>query len=170
MIYNRRIMRGDFQKIWSVIIFLCASHWTFTQEVEVRVSYDTLYVGNVLAVQFHMEDWQGEIENPDFGDFPFVGGPQISSSTRISQGMRSSEKSILYYVKSPESPGTYVLPSQRLIGEGEEIYSKEVVIEVLSNPENIQQNPVISREDPRSRRSLFPERDRPPVRGERKRF
>lgn len=170
MIQQVHMTRKNFHVIWFVIIFLCFAGWGHAQEVQVRVSYDTLYIGNVLAVQFQMENWQGDLENPDFGDFSLAGGPSISSSTRITQGQRSSEKSISFYVKSPESPGTYTLPSQKFTGEGEEVFSDEVVIEVVPNPENIRQNPVISQGTGRNGGAFSPGGKRPPVRGERKKF
>lgn len=170
MIQQVNMTMKNFHGIWFVIILLWVGEWGHAQEVQVRISYDTLYLGNVLAVQFKMENWQGDLENPDFGEFSLAGGPSISSSTRITQGQRSSEKSILFYVKSPESPGTYTLPSQKFTGEGVEVYSDEVFIVVVPNPENIRQNPVISQDSGRSRGAFSPGGKRPPVRGERKKF
>jgi|GEM_PF-6910477 len=147
---------------------MCTSISTTAQEVQVQISYDTLYIGNLLAVQFQMNDWEGEIKHPDFGDFALTGGPQISSSVRVVQGERSSEKTLLYYLKSPEAPGTYTIPSQRLEGGKEEVYSDEITIVVVENPENVQQNPVIKRSDIQNRKNFG--RRLPPTRGERKRF
>lgn len=161
-------MKVEFRRMWIIFLFLSTSVWTFAQEVQVQVSYDTLYIGNLLAIQFHMKDWEGEIKYADFGDFALAGGPQISSSVRVVQGERTSEKSLMYYLKSPDTPGTYTIPSQRLEGKEEEVYSDEITIVVVENPENIQQNPVIKKNDNQNRSNYG--RRLPPTRGERKRF
>src|SRR5690625_7644523 len=101
-----------------------------------------------------MNDWEGEIKHPDFGDFALTGGPQISSSVRVVQGERSSEKTLLYYLKSLEAPGTYTIPSQRLVGGKEEVYSDEITIVLVKNPDNVMNKPVNIRSNIHNRTNL----------------
>lgn len=141
------------------------------QEISVTTSYDTVYAGNVLAVQYGMENWEGNLEDPDFGEWIIAGGPQISSSVAISQGERSSKKTILIYLKPPENPGTYEIPAQKFTDKESEIRSKPLHIKVLDNPDGIKQNPVIKNGNNRSaNRNFFPSHKQPPPRGEKRKF
>src|SRR5680860_430113 len=79
-----------------ILIFITAFQIVNAQQVNVAISYDTVYAGNDIAVQYSMENWQGELKNPDFGEFKVVGGPQMTSSRSYSGGQRHSSKSITF--------------------------------------------------------------------------
>ncbi len=158
------------RSITTFVLFILISsfQWVNAQEVDVSVSYDTVYIGNVLGVQYSMEDWQGEVAQPDFGEFKIVGGPQISSSMSYSGGKRSSSTTILFYLKPPDQKGTYQLPSQIFRGGNEEASTEEKDITVLENPDHIEQNPAIEKKPPRAFNRQH-QRESPP-RGQRQRF
>ncbi len=138
------------------------------QEVQIILSYDTVYMGNVLGVQFTMKNWQGDLSNPDFGEFAVVGGPQISSSMSYSGGQRTSTKSILFYLKPPDRAGIYQLPEQSFQADGEEVITETQAITVLENPDQLEQNPAIKKQPSRSFNKEY--KRSPPPRGQRQRF
>jgi len=111
------------------------------QEVNVEVSYDTVYAGNIVGVRFSMENWQGDLIDPDYGDFLLAGGPQISSSMSISGNQRTSSKTITLFLRPPEQPGVYIIPSMKFKGENKEAVSSEKKIFVIENPDGIRQEP-----------------------------
>ena len=151
-----------------ILLYVCACHIAEAQEVSVAVSYDTVYMGNVLAVQYSMENWQGDLKQPDFGDFEVVGGPQLSSSMSYSGGQRYSSTSITFYLKPPDTQGDYILPAQKFQGEGKEVMTVEKRIVVKDNPGRIQQNPVIK--DTGSAKFDREYQRKVPERGQRQRF
>lgn len=152
------------------LVFFC-NFFIEAQEVSVTASYDTVYAGNVLAVQYGMENWEGDLEDPDFGEWIIAGGPQISSSVAISQGQRSSKKTILFYLKPPEKPGVYEIPAQKFADKESEIHTEPLHITVSGNPDGIKQNPVIKNGNNQSaNRNFFPSRKQPPPRGEKRKF
>ena len=140
----------------------------FAQEVQVDVSYDTVYSGNILAVRYSLENWQADMDQADYGEFEVAGGPQISSSMSISGGERKSSKSILIYLRPPTKPGEYFLPPLTFTGEGKKYTTKKTRILVVANPENIQQQPVFTNERPKPVSGPFKKSS--PPRGERQRF
>lgn len=151
-----------------ILFITCLSLTSYAQQVSVKVSYDTVYAGNVLAVQFVMENWDGDLQNPDFVPFERVGGPQITSSMSISGGERQSSKSLLYYLKPPEKPGKYTIPAQKLAGRSEVKETEKITIVVLENPENVKQNPVFKE---KRRSSPWEQmRRKSPPRGNRQKF
>ncbi|WP_236973709.1 BatD family protein [Membranihabitans maritimus] len=140
------------------------------QSVSVEFSYDTVFLGNVVQLKYSMENFQGELESPDFGDFVVVSGPNVSTSVSISGGQRFSRKSVSFFLKPPDIEGTYTIPSQ-VFADGEEVItSVEKVIFVAENPDNIKQNPQI--ETKRSSPFIHqpPSREQPPQRGKRRKF
>lgn len=150
------------------LFFISTLQFVSAQEIDVTVSYDTVYAGNMLGVRYSMENWQADLSQPDFGKFEFAGGPQITSSTSIVGGERSSSKSITFYLKPPEEPGVYKLPAQIFRGEGKEVESPEKSITVLDNLDGIQQNPAIETGGAGMDNRLY--RRKAPQRGQRQRF
>lgn len=145
-----------------------SSGFLYSQEVEVEVSYDTIYVGNILGVRYTMSNWQADMDQPDFGDFEAVGGPQISSSMSIRGGQRSSSKTVTMFLRPPDRPGPYTLPPVLFKGENKEAQTKEIIVWVLENPDGIRQEPAFERKPPRAYDRQY-QRSEPP-RGKRQRF
>lgn len=152
-----------------VMLFVCCWSQGRAQEVAVQVSYDTVYLGNILAIRFSMENWRGDMVEPDFGDFTVAGGPQISSSMTYSGGERKSSKTIIFHLAPPEIPGIYQLPSITFKGEDSEFSTPEIPIVVKENPDGIEQNPAIDQNRPFLFDKQF-DKFSEPVRGQRQRF
>ena len=157
-------------KIFSIISvwYLGSGGMLFGQEVSIDVSYDTVFAENIVAVRYAMENWQGEMDQPEFGDFEVVGGPQISSSMSISGGKKTSSKTVIMFLKPPAVPGEYILPPITFRGEGKKYETKEKSIIVVANPENLRQEPVFDRPPPKTFDRQY-KRSEPP-RGKRQRF
>lgn len=168
--YSQRLSSFDIGRVFyiSILILSGFSGKIQGQEVKVEISYDTVYAGNILAVRYSMEDWQADIDNPDFGDFEVAGGPQVTSSMSYSGGERSSSRTIVYYLRPPDQVGTYHIPSIIFRGEEKQFTTQAKAISVVANPEDIQQDPVFENNRTSSLDTPF-DRSKPP-RGERKRF
>lgn len=138
------------------------------QEVKVEVSYDTVYAGNVVGIRYSVNNWQGELSNPEFGELDIVGGPQITSSMSYSGGRRSSSKTITYFLKPPARSGEYTIPEQTFRGEDKEVTTDNISITVLNNPDGIVQKPVIETKRPRTFNKQYKRSE--PERGQRQRF
>ena len=64
-------------------------------------------------------------------------------------GVQSSEESLTYYFR-PAKPGTFEIPAFELTIDGETLKSNSPIVEVVSNPENLQQDPNTGRIEGRS--------------------
>lgn len=157
-------------QITSIILalYMGSSGVLFGQEVTVEVSYDTVYAGNIVAVRYSMENWQAEMDQPEFGEFEVAGGPQISSSMSISGGERSSSKTVIMLLRPPDLPGKYVLPSITFKGEDIVFETEEKTIIVVENSEGRRQDPVFENQPPKSFNRQYKRSD--PPRGKRQRF
>lgn len=153
----------------TMAVILGCSSVGHSQEVAVQVSYDTVYLGNILAVRFSMENWRGDMVDPDFGDFTVAGGPRISSSMSYSGGERKSSKTIIFHLAPPENPGKYQLPPIIFKGENGEFSTPEIPIVVMENPNGIEQDPAIDQNRPYLIDKEFDKFSYPP-RGQRQRF
>ena len=107
---------------------------------EVSISADTLYMGNVLGLKYQMINIQGDFQPPVFEDFDLVSGPNVSSSFSMINGEVEQSASYEYFLR-PVQIGTFLIPSAVVQQREQEIYSSELFITVVDNPEGIEQNP-----------------------------
>lgn len=151
-----------------LVLYMGSSGALFGQEVSVEVSYDTVYAGNIVAARYTMENWQAEMDQPEFGEFEVAGGPQISSSMSISGGQRSSSKTVIMFLRPPELPGEYILPSITFKGEGKVFDTEEKTIIVVENSDGLRQEPVFDHQPSKTFNRQYKRAD--PPRGKRQRF
>ena len=106
----------------------------------VELSYDTVYLGNPIKIQFKIKNLNGEFVAPDLHGFYVISGPNLNSSFSLVNGEMSSEKSYSYLIM-PQEPGVYAIPKAYYIHNEEKLETPEVEFKVLENPHNIEQNP-----------------------------
>ena len=111
------------------------------QEVvfKVEVSADTLFFGNRLGIKYTIENTQGDFDAPEFEGFRIVGGPNVSSQFSMVNG-EISQSSTYEYVLVPFELGEYQIPPASLQQGDQLMYSQNVSISVVENPDEIRQN------------------------------
>lgn len=125
-----------------VLAFALISGFTISaQEVffSVNTTTDTLLLGNPMGVKYIIKNTQGDFEPPQFDGFDIVGGPNVSSQFSMNNGVVTQSSSYEYYLL-PSGTGSFTIPSAVLINGEETLYSEEIEIIVLENPNDIRQN------------------------------
>jgi len=110
------------------------------QSVELKVSADSILVGNYIKVEFVIENLDGDFEAPEFPNCSILSGPNMSSSIQIINGDKSSSLTYSYYIK-PNQLGTTMIPPAFIV-DGENTYETlPLELNVYPNPENILEEP-----------------------------
>jgi len=112
------------------------------QAITVKTSSDSILLGNVITVNFRMDNADGEFEAPVFENMRVVSGPNYSSSVQIINGNMTSKQSISYILK-PTELGQHFIPPAYVSGEDYTLETQPVEINVYPNPDGIIENPVI---------------------------
>lgn len=106
----------------------------------VRVSTDSILMGNSFQVVFSLENAQGNnFQAPDLSlYFDVLSGPNMSSSMQVINGQMSQSVSYTYYLQARETGIFYIEPASI---ETPDNYLETAPIEVLvvPNPDGIQQ-------------------------------
>jgi len=95
----------------------------------------------MLEVNYELEN--GTIENftnPSFSEWQVVGGPNISSSTFITNGQKTTSMSYQFILK-PLSPGIHNIPGAKALVEGKQVTSNPVAITVTSKNSPVNNSP-----------------------------
>ena len=129
-----------------LVICLCSFlfsvvNLTIAQEVHftVKVTTDTLMMGNPLGIKYTIKNAQGDFESPDFEEFDIVAGPNVSSQFSMINGTVTQSSSYEYYLL-PRNVGKFEISSASLINDKETIFSNMVEVIVLDNPNRIRQD------------------------------
>ncbi len=125
----------------SILIALLASLNIIAQSFEIKVSSDSVLVGNYIIVSVTANNMErGKFEAPDFDGMRIINGPNISNSIQIVNGEKSSKATYTYHVKPPDV-GLYTISPAYMIGNEETAETLPQVINVYPNPENIITSP-----------------------------
>jgi hypothetical protein len=108
------------------------------QSFEVKISTDTILLGNFLEVRFVAQNLKGPFEPPKFADFEVVGGPNQSSSMSIVNGHTSQTASFSYFIRPRNTGILHIEPAYYLNGENNyETQPQEIIS--LPNPDGVVQ-------------------------------
>lgn len=113
-----------------------------SQSLEVELNSDSILLGNVISVNFHIKDTNGEFEAPDFEDMTIVSGPNVSSSVQIINGDMTSSKSVNFLLR-PSEVGHYYIPPAYVIEDDYTLETEPLEFNVYPNPDGIIENPVM---------------------------
>lgn len=101
----------------------------------VRLSRDTVLLGNAVAVTFTLENAEGQsFQAPLFEAFDVVGGPNTATSFSIINGKTSRQLSYTYYIQPREAGNYYVEPASIEV-DGKILETNPVEVWVLPNPD-----------------------------------
>lgn len=125
-----------------LLIFIFGGLQLDAQSLSVNLSSDSILLGNVIQLNFSIEDADGEFEPPQFENMDVVSGPNMSSSIQIINGVRSSKKTISYMLR-PKDVGQFFIPPAYLIGEDYNLETQPLELQVYPNPDGIIENPVM---------------------------
>lgn len=124
------------------ILLSFAGFYSNAQSFTMQLSTDSILLGNVIQLQYKIEDSNGEFEAPQFENIQIVSGPNLSSSMQIINGQTSSKKQISYILR-PTELGSIYIPPAYLLTEEYTLETEPMEIHVYPNPEGIIENPVM---------------------------
>ena len=97
--------------------------------LSMSVDKDTLYAGDVIKVEFILDNLTGNFNAPDFKGWSIVGGPATSSSFTMING-EVSQKKTYTYILMPESVGNQEIGQGMVQNENDVITTDPVIIYV----------------------------------------
>lgn len=106
----------------------------------VELSYDTVYIGNPIKLQFNLINISGDFTPPNLQGLYLLSGPNMSSSYSLVNGQSTSEKAYSYLIM-PQERGNYNIPPAKLQIKDGSIQTEIVSFVVVDNPSNIKQDP-----------------------------
>lgn len=108
----------------------------------VRLSTDSVLMGNYFQVQFILENGNGtDFQAPEFDEsFHVVSGPAYSNFTSIVNGELSQKMTISYYLEPRQEGLYYIGPASIRVGN-EMLETEPVEVLVVPNPDGIKQQP-----------------------------
>jgi hypothetical protein len=118
-----------------------------------KISSKKIGKNEILEVSYEVQE--GSIENfsePRFPGWRLVGGPNVSSSTIITNGKRTSSMSYQFLLR-PNETGTLTVPGANAMIDGKPFSSKPLTVEV-SNRDHV--NPSSNSPDPLLVPPMFP--------------
>ncbi len=130
----------------SVLLFFAAATVLSAQRKEpafsVKLSTDSVLMGNYFQVQFILENGNGtDFQEPDFTqDFNIVSGPGHSNFTTIVNGEVSQKMTISYYLEPKQKGLFYIGPASIRVGD-QVLETDPVEVLVVPNPDGIKQSP-----------------------------
>lgn len=127
--------------ILPLLLFALGSVHTQEATFSVRVSNDSILLGNRFSVTFSLQNGQGEdFFFPDFDGFVKAGGPSISSQTNIMNGKVSQSIQYTYQLEAHEVGDYYIEPASVKVGDNY-LETQPLLIRVFPNPDGIIQSP-----------------------------
>ncbi|NNE29068.1 MAG: hypothetical protein HKN16_05505 [Saprospiraceae bacterium] len=106
---------------------------------ELKLSTDSLLLGNVLKVSFKLHNAQGRnFQAPAFSGFQLIGGPNQSSSMSIVNGTVSRESSYSFFLQPLEEGVFFIDPGIIQVGE-KFLETPPLEVIVFPNPDGVEQ-------------------------------
>ncbi len=123
------------------ILILNCTFWCLTGQAQektftVSLSNDSVLIGNVIKVDFTLQNIEGEFTAPIFEQMDIIAGPNVSSSYSMINGETKQTKSYTYILK-PQKEGSFYIPPALFEGEGLSLETEALNVDVYPNPENI---------------------------------
>ncbi|MCB0665234.1 MAG: BatD family protein [Saprospiraceae bacterium] len=140
------------------------------QSFEVKVSVDSILLGNYLEIQFTAQNITGEFEAPQLEDFEIVGGPNQSTSMSMINGETSQSASYSYFIKPKTTGVLHIEPAYFHSSDDQSYETPPIDIYCLPNPEGIVQNSRIEKQKEQLHFGGFPFFDRTPAKPKKKKL
>ncbi len=129
--------------IYTIIIFLGMALPVTAQSdqeksFEIKISTDTILLGNTFEVRFTASNIKGNFEAPDFKDFDIQSGPNQASNMSILNGVSSQTISYSYFLR-PRKIGSFFIEPAYFINETDSYETPPLEIICMPNPDGINQ-------------------------------
>ncbi len=124
---------------FTIGIFVSLSLIAQNESFTVQISTDSILIGNVIQIQYSIDNIQGEFQQPSFEGFEVVSGPALSTSMSIINGETKSSKSYTFVIKPLREGMTFIDPGY-LVSESQTIETQPLEVFTYPNPENIIQS------------------------------
>jgi hypothetical protein len=116
---------------------------TFGQDAtkfSVRISTDSVLMGNTFQVSFSLENAQGNnFEAPDLAlYFDVVSGPNLSTSMQFINGQMSQSTTYTYYLR-PREEGVFFIEPASVETPDNYLETSPIEVLVVPNPDGVQQ-------------------------------
>ncbi len=120
-----------------IIAILLIGGRLFSQDsnFEIKVSNDTVLLGNYVIVKFVATDIEGEFIKPYLDNFEIVSGPNVSTMMSIINGESTGKSTHTYYLK-PKETGEIFIDEAMYESEGNTYKTEPYKLIVLPNPDN----------------------------------
>jgi hypothetical protein len=108
----------------------------------IKVSSDSILLGNEIKVSFRLENAEGRnFEAPDFEPhFTLLSGPNTFTSMSMSNGQVNHIVEYSFFIQ-PKQTGSYYIPVASIEVNGKVLETKPLEVRVWPNPEGIKINP-----------------------------
>lgn len=117
-------------------LFLFLNSISAQNQFEIKISRDTVLLGNTCTVRFIATNLEGEFEGPDMTGIDVFSGPNISSSFQSINGETNSTTTYSYIIK-PSQTGTFWIPPSFYIVDEKTFETEPYEIICLPNPQGI---------------------------------
>lgn len=122
-------------RFFSVVLICLTIAGTVTAQVSFTTTASATKIGKNDILEVSYEAGNGNIENfidPLFKSWQLIGGPNVSSSTFITNGKKTTSMSYQFVLK-PLSVGTLVVPGTTAVIDGKQVTSRPITVKVTKN-------------------------------------
>ncbi len=118
-------------RLWMLFTVACSCLYA-QPTITVKLSADTIAIGELVEVTYTIENGQGKFDMPDMMDLPVVSGPNSSSSFIYQNGEMRSSQSYSFKLR-PRAPGIVQIPAAGYVEKDERIEIDPVQVVVLGD-------------------------------------
>lgn len=108
-----------------------------TENLTIKIDKDTLYIDDVIKIEFELNNLSGQFIAPDFSGWKLISGPNLSSSFIMVNGEVTQKKTYSYIIM-PETTGTLIIGSAYITSDTQEISSDSIICTIQEK--NVRKN------------------------------
>ncbi|KXK40865.1 MAG: aerotolerance-related exported protein [Bacteroidetes bacterium OLB9] len=129
--------------IFVLLFFLPLIAKSQKESLTIHIDKDSLYLDEVVKVEFMLDNLDGMFSEPDFKGFRIVSGPNTSSQIKMMNGKVTQKKSYSYIIM-PIKAGALTIGSAIFSGKTDEIVTDPIEIYVID--QSISERTIASRQ------------------------
>lgn len=149
---NKTMSFGSYVKYLAFISLIVFTSFVSAQDkyISVKVTADTLLLGNICEITFSAYNFGSKFEAPDFSEVPVISGPNVASNMQFINGHMTQSQSYTYVVK-PEETGVFFIGAAYFESQDTTYETPPFEMIVIPNPgqkkQDIKKSKVIYRSD-----------------------
>jgi len=142
--------------IYFILSILCTQLNAQDVTFKAEVSTDNIQIDEVFQLTLTIENGNGNFVPPVLEHFEIVGGPNVSSSMKISNGHMEKSESYTYFLK-PKYAGEYMVETAYYETDENNLSSSEILI--IVGGLDIQKQKRTKQEKHPSKKKIFKQQD-----------